>query len=171
MSFSYANRFIIKPQTKKGVNMKKTLLTLTLLTAVSFSTQAWAGEKEEVQDAFKGWTNALSSGKAENVVNLYDKNAMLLATLNPTPIKDQQGRTEYFKKLTAKPKLKADVTEENIRLLDENSAVVSGLYTFSFEQDGKKVEVPARYTFVFEKEKDKWMIVEHHSSKVPEQPK
>jgi len=45
--------------------------------------------------------------------------------------------------------------------------VISGLYTFSFEEDGKMVSIPARFSFVYEKENGKWLIVEHHSSKVP----
>jgi uncharacterized protein (TIGR02246 family) len=146
--------------------MKKTLLTFVVLSAIS--APAFANEKEEVTEAFATWRTALSGGKAEPVVQLYEKDAILLATLNDKPLKTQEARTDYFKTLTAKPKLKATVTEENVRILDEDTAVISGLYTFSFEQDGKKVKVPARFSFVYEKENDKWMIVEHHSSKVPE---
>lgn len=124
-------------------------------------------EEHEVDKAFANWRIALSSGKVENIVNLYDKDAILLATLAAEPITTQQKRIEYFTGLMAKPKLKATVNEEYIRLLDLNSALVSGIYTFSFTEDGKTVEIPARYTFVFEEEDGHWMIVEHHSSKIP----
>lgn len=125
-------------------------------------------EQAEVDAAFASWRAALSSGKAENVVKLYDKDAILLATLAAKPLTTQKDRTEYFTKLTAKAKLAATVTEEHVRLLDEDDAVVTGLYTFSFEEDGKKVEIPARFSFVYEKENGQWMIVEHHSSNVPQ---
>lgn len=148
--------------------MKKTLLTMTALTAMCIQSPAWAGEKEEVESAFASWRKALSSGHAENVVKLYDKDAILLATLAAKPITTQEGRMDYFTKLTAKPKLSATVDEEHIKVLDEDNAVVSGLYTFRFEQDGKTVEIPARYSFVYEKENGEWMIMEHHSSKVPQ---
>ena len=148
--------------------MRKTLLTLTILSVLSIQTPAWAGEKEEVDAAFTSWRTALSSGKAENVVKLYDKDAILLATLAAKPLTTQEQRTEYFTGLTAKPKLTATVNDKHIRLLDEDDAVVSGIYTFSFEEAGKTVEIPARYSFVYEKENGKWMIVEHHSSKVPQ---
>ncbi len=136
---------------------------------VMHTSQGQADEKAEVEKAFADWRQALSSGKSENVVKLYDPSAILLATLAEKPITDQKERTDYFDKLTAKPKLMATVNEDHIRLLDENSAVVSGLYTFSFEENGNKVSIPARYTFVYEKENGRWMIVEHHSSKVPQQ--
>ena len=129
---------------------------------------AWAGEKEEVDAAFAGWRTALASGKAENVVKLYDKDAVLLATLAAKPLTTQEERTAYFAKLTAKPKLSATVDEAHVKLLDDDNAVVSGLYTFRFEEAGKTVEIPARYSFVYAKENGQWMIVEHHSSKVPQ---
>lgn len=125
-------------------------------------------EEKEVNAAFANWRKALSSGKADNIVKLYDKDAILLATLAAKPLTTQEARTEYFTKLTAKQKLTATVDEEHTKLLDENSAVLSGLYTFRFEEGGKTVEIPARYSFVFEKEDGQWMIVEHHSSKLPQ---
>lgn len=148
--------------------MKKTLLALTVLSLVAVQTPALAGEKDEVDAAFASWRAALSSGKAENVVKLYEKDAILLATLAAKPLTTQEQRTEYFTGLTAKPKLMATVNEKHIRLLDEDDAVVSGIYTFSFEDAGKTVEIPARYSFVYKKENGQWMIVEHHSSKVPQ---
>jgi len=53
-------------------------------------------------------------------------------------------------------------------VLDEDHALVSGLYTFRVNEGGAPVVIPARYSFVYEKDDGKWMIVEHHSSKVPE---
>lgn len=146
--------------------MKKLLITTGFIAMIA--TSALAAEKEEVQAAFSNWRNALSSGKAENVVKLYDKDAILIATLAEKPLLTQEQRTEYFTKLTARAKLAVKLTEEHIRMLDENDAVVSGLYTFSFEENGQLMEIPARYSFVYEKEGDNWMIMDHHSSKIPE---
>jgi hypothetical protein len=46
-------------------------------------------------------------------------------------------------------------------------AIDSGLYNFFFVREGKALLVPARYTFVYRKRDGKWLIVEHHSSRVP----
>ena len=148
--------------------MKKIVLTLMMVTAMMAQNVAYAGEKEEVDAAFTQWRDALASGKAENVVKLYDNDAILLATLAAKPITNQKARTQYFTTLTAKPKVIATVDEKHIKLLDEDDAVISGLYTFSFEENGKTIKIPARYSFVYEKTNGAWMIVEHHSSKVPE---
>lgn len=146
----------------------KNLLTTTMFVMLT-ATSAVAGEREEVDAAFAQWRSALSSGKAENVVKLYDEDAVLLATLANEPITDQKARTAYFTNLTAKPKLSATVNKEFVKLLDDNSAIISGVYTFSFEDAGKTVQIPARYSFVYEKEHGKWMIVQHHSSKMPQE--
>jgi len=145
--------------------MKKILfafLAMTLLTG-----PARANEQQEVAAAFASWRAALSSGKAENIVRLYDKDAILLATLAEKPLTTQQQRLEYFTKLAALPEIAASVTAEYIRVLDEDSAVISGLYYFSFKKDGESVVIPARYSFVYEKRDGAWIIIEHHSSKVP----
>ncbi len=144
-------------------------LAIALSAAALLTAPAYAGNDEkEVAAAFADWRHALSSGKAETIVKLYDEDAILLATLAAKPLKTQEERLAYFTGLMRKPKLKATLNEEYIRRLDEDDAVVSGIYTFGFEESGKTVEVPARYTFVFEKENGRWMIVEHHSSKVPD---
>lgn len=123
--------------------------------------------KKEVESAFAAWRTALSSGKAAPIVALYADDAVLLATLANQPITTQKERTKYFEGLTAKPELKATVNEEIVRVLDEDDAIVSGVYTFSFKDGEKTVSIPARYSFVFDKIDGKWIIVEHHSSKMP----
>ncbi|MGL4881899.1 MAG: DUF4440 domain-containing protein, partial [Waterburya sp.] len=80
--------------------------------------------------------------------------AVLLATFNdeldtPDEIKN------YFIGLTQKPDLKVVFNGQNVRVLDDNTATNSGLYTFSYTENGKTVEVPARYTFLYEKKGDR----------------
>ena len=139
------------------------------LACLSLAAPAFANDKSDVEAAFGAWRAALSGGKAESIVNLYARDAVLLATLEDKPITNQRKRTQYFEGLVKRPELKATVNSEYVRLLDEDDAVVSGVYTFSFKdtEKNKTVKIPARYTFVFEKTGDQWMIVEHHSSMLP----
>ena len=69
--------------------MKNVLATIMLVMLTT--TSAFAGEREAVDAAFAEWRSALSGGKAENVVKLYDEDAVLLATLANEPITDQNG--------------------------------------------------------------------------------
>lgn len=79
---------------------------------------------------------------------------------NPAEIK------EYFETfLTLKPD--GTINEANIRIYCD-MAINSGIYTFAIVKNGKPEEVQARYTFVYRKIGDRWLIVEHHSSAMPE---
>jgi hypothetical protein len=48
-----------------------------------------------------------------------------------------------------------------------NMAVNTGRYTLSYTQEGEEVVVPARFTFTYQLQGGKWIIVDHHSSAVP----
>ncbi|MGB5595525.1 MAG: hypothetical protein WBM32_14475 [Crocosphaera sp.] len=58
-----------------------------------------------------------------------------------------------------------------VRMYDENLAINSGYYTFTYSKNGRTKEVPARYSFVYQKDgNNQWEIIEHHSSALPEAP-
>ncbi|MGL5075058.1 MAG: SgcJ/EcaC family oxidoreductase [Waterburya sp.] len=123
---------------------------------------------QNVKELGTDWGTALASGDANQITALYAQEAVLLATFNdelntPDEIKN------YFIGLTQKPDLKVVFNTENVQVLDDDTVTNSGLYTFSYTENGKTVEVPARYTFLYEKKDDRWMIVKHHSSVRPEQ--
>jgi hypothetical protein len=46
-------------------------------------------------------------------------------------------------------------------------AAITEYFTFSDVRDGQAVSVPARFTLVFRNRDGKWLIVGHHSSRVP----
>lgn len=130
------------------------------------TTDAHEPTQEDVARLFSQWNDALQTGMADKVVELYAPNAILLPTVsnkvrhNSTEIKD------YFAHfLESKPIPK--INEQNIRVYGP-VAVNSGIYTFTLTRDGKPDEVRARYTFVYHRQKDRWLIVEHHSSAMPE---
>jgi uncharacterized protein (TIGR02246 family) len=122
----------------------------------------------EIHAALQEWTEALENGHgATAIAALYDKDATVLATFDPKPLETPAEIAAYFHELVLKPELKATVQSEQIDLFGD-AAVATGLYTFSFLQDGQREELPARYTFVYRKTPQGWMIVRHHSSALPE---
>ncbi|WP_425512955.1 SgcJ/EcaC family oxidoreductase [Xanthomonas albilineans] len=69
--------------------------------------------------------------------------------------------------LAAKPR--GTINYRQVRRLDDDSAVDAGVYTFTLNNaDGSIVQVQARYSFVYEKRNGRWLIINHHSSVMPE---
>jgi hypothetical protein len=66
----------------------------------------------------------------------------------------------------ANPDINVNVTESHPRQFG-NVAINSGLYTLSYTQDGETVTIPSRFSFTYLLKDGKWMIMDHHSSKVP----
>jgi len=128
---------------------------------------ALAGDREEVAAATGEWERAVDARDAAKIASLYDHEAFLFATFQ-TRLDSPAGILSYFENLVEKDNLQVDFHRRDIRVFADNCAINSGLYTFSYTEKGKKVSVPARYTFVYLKENGAWKIIEHHSSVNPE---
>ena len=112
---------------------------------------------------FDQWNNALKTHNPKNIVALYDKNAVFLPTISNKVCHGHAEIEAYFSNfLTAEPIGKID--EANIQIFDY-IAINSGTYTFSFK-DGCQVQ--ARFTFVYCWDGERWAIIKHHSSQMPE---
>lgn len=112
---------------------------------------------------FEEWNSALQTGDPKAVAALYETNAILLPTVSNKVRHNHEEIEDYFVHFLAKgPQGKID--EANIRTFGD-LAINSGVYTFSFK-DGAVVQ--ARYTYVYRWNGQRWLIVEHHSSAMPE---
>lgn len=160
--------------------MKKFLRSLALLAIIatpvlSAHTPAYAktpastqqAAEQQIQKALDTWLAAVSTGSSDAVMKLYATDAVLLPTLLPKVYNTPELRKEYFNFFTARENLKGTVNEQHIRVFG-NIAVNSGFYTFTFTEKDKIVTVPARFSFVYQKTPQGWLIVDHHSSRLPE---
>jgi hypothetical protein len=129
--------------------------------------------EKEVKKAYENWCSAIATakGKAENVVKFYAPNAILLPTLSPKVIRNipQGGMNQYFELLTSYPSIKC-TTNKLLTNVYGDVAINTGLYTFSYldKQDNVVKAIPARFTFVYQKIDDNWLIINHNSSVLPE---
>lgn len=117
----------------------------------------------EILALFEQWNNALKTRIPKNVVALYEHNAVLLPTISNKVCHNHEEIEEYFINFLAQEPV-AKIDETNIRIFDQ-VAINSGVYTFSFK-DGNKVQ--ARFTFVYRWDGVRWIIIKHHSSRMPE---
>lgn len=122
---------------------------------------------QEIAALFDRWNAALATGRVDEVVKLYAKNAVLQPTVSNEVRTTSAAIKDYFEHfLPLKPK--GVINSREIRVLDENTALDAGVYTFSLVKAGKSVKVQARYTFLYEKVDGDWKIMDHHSSAMPE---
>ena len=112
---------------------------------------------------FEEWNTALQTGEPKNVTALYESNAILLPTISNQVRHNHEEIEDYFIHFLAKSP-KGVINESNIRTFG-NIAINSGIYTFTFS-DGNSVQ--ARFTYVYRWNGQRWLIVEHHSSALPQ---
>ncbi|WP_245821665.1 SgcJ/EcaC family oxidoreductase [Lentzea waywayandensis] len=122
---------------------------------------------EQVKALFADWNNALATGDAQKVADRYAPNAVLLPTVSNQVRSTRAEIVDYFEHfLLNKPS--GEILDSHVAVLDADDAIDAGTYRFSLTQEGKPSTVDARYTFVYEKIGGKWLIVNHHSSAMPE---
>jgi len=129
-----------------------------------------ADAQREILAAMDQWIDAVTRGLSDapdRAVALYAPEAVLWATFSPHIRATPEQIRDYFVHFTALPNLKATVTDPHIRIYGD-VAINSGGYTFTYEKEGQTHTVPARYSFTHIKKPEGWMIVDHHSSLVPE---
>lgn len=152
--------------------MKKYLIkTLLFGFALTLATPAIAvDQKAEVQAAFKKWQDALTSGKPENLVALYTADAVVFAAASRKPLLSTADRQSYFADLAKIKGLKLEA-KENLTQVFGDVAINSGTINFtSKDLANKSVSMLSRYTFVYQKQPQGWLIVNQHSSLLPDAP-
>ena len=123
-----------------------------------------------IERAYDNWVTTTETSRCDGspVARLYTRRSILLATFSKY-VKGRAAITDYFDSLTCNP----DLTVTTSRITtgrDGSMGYATGLYKFSYTgENGQAVKVPARFTFVFEKRGDRWLIVNHHSSEYPKE--
>lgn len=160
--------------------MRRILLSLSLVLATSPALAGGArhydsaaslppgGEEREVALLFDRWNAALASGDPHAVADLYAPDGVLLPTVSNQVRSTRAEIEDYFAHFLGN-KPRGVINYREVRLLDDDSAVDAGVYTFTLtDSSGHTRDVQARYTFVYEKRDGRWLIINHHSSAMPE---
>jgi len=143
--------------------------TMSLGLYILCTTLFAASAETKVSEAYHQWCTTLSTAKnPQNIVKLYAPDATLLPTFSPKILSNRTDEiTHYFEKLLKLHQLKCS-TDRLIVVMLGDTAVGTGFYTFSYLDEQHHVKkTPARFTFVYRKENQQWMIVHHHSSVLP----
>ena len=112
-------------------------------------------------DLLYTWVEKIKSNNASDVVGLYHQDGLLLGTFSNSERSGKEKILDYFNKLF-NSKIDVEIKTKHI-YKTKSLSTVSGLY--DFKVDDKIVE--ARFSFVFLKVNQKWKIISHHSSLLP----
>lgn len=119
--------------------------------------------QSEITALFNEWNSALQTRDPKKVAALYESNGILLPKVSNKVRHNHEEIEDYFVHFLAKGPV-GKIDEANVRSFGQ-LAINSGIYTFTFK-DG--AEVAARFNFVYRWNGERWMIVEHRSSQIPE---
>jgi uncharacterized protein (TIGR02246 family) len=147
---------------------RSTALAVVLLgpAATFVSDPAKADAVADVEAATQQWIIAFNRKNARDIVALYAKDAVFFGTSSPVLRDKPELVWDYFKAIAELRDSTISTGEHRVQVFG-NLAVNTGFYTRSSTQDGKVVQNPARFTFVYQLRDGKWMIVTHHSSALP----
>ena len=119
------------------------------------------------KENFLIWNQALENKDLKKIAQLYAPNATLLATVSPKLRKGKKEIREYFEEFL-KLNPKGYITEEKVEEISKEIYLHLGLYYFKIEKDSQYQIVKARFTYIWKKRENQWLIIHHHSSQQPE---
>ena len=126
----------------------------------------FAGPPEDVAAAVKAWAAAYDTRDPQKITALYDLDALFWGTGARTLAATPASVFDYFKDARARPDARVVINDHQVRVFGD-IAISSGIYTFSGVRDGQPTTAPARFSMTFRLRDGRWMIVSHHSSRMP----
>ncbi|MDX2234727.1 MAG: SgcJ/EcaC family oxidoreductase [Hyphomonadaceae bacterium] len=124
-------------------------------------------DKREIAALFETWNETLRTGGPHDMALLYAEDGVLLPTVSNAVRTNRVEIAAYFEEFLAMHP-RGVINEQHVDVLDSNTAVNSGVYTFDLIREGQPTFVVARYSYLYEKIGGKWLIKSHHSSAMPE---
>jgi uncharacterized protein (TIGR02246 family) len=143
-----------------------TLFAMTWLTACTGMGGVNADENAAIERATDAWRAAYDSRDPQRIGSQYAPDAVFWGTGSKVVRATPEAIAEYFKDAAARPDARVAFGEHHIRVYG-NVAFNTGYYTFSDVRDGKRVPSAARFSLGFHKREGKWILVNHHSSRMP----
>ena len=119
----------------------------------------------EIEGLFTKWNKALVSGDPDKIVRLYATNAILLPTLSKKPRVNHSEIRDYFANTFMPCGPSGPIVKAYARLFTD-IAIFSGIFAFDFRNQST---AQIRKSFVYQWTGLEWLIIEHHSSLMPEQ--
>ena len=133
---------------------------------VACATQMPRAGEGEIVAAADAWRAAYDSRDPLRIQAQYAKDATFWGTTMKSVATDPDAVFAYFKDAAARPNARVHFDSHHVRVLGD-VATDSGSYTFTDRRDGAEVANPSRFTMVFQRRDGRWVLIHHHSSRMP----
>ena len=111
---------------------------------------------------------SFTRGDANAIMAQYSDTAVMIDAADPTPSADRKVQTGWARNFVSMGPRDYQVPDRRIQLLGPDSFVSSGTETFTVAAGNARPTVSARFTDVFQRQKDgSWKIVHEHVSMPP----
>lgn len=121
----------------------------------------------EAYTCVERWAEHFNAGDSVAVARLYTPDAVLWGTLSQEITATADDLLAYFV-TAAELGLTVRLGNSRVQAPSGDLAVITGHYDLFRTLDERRTVFPARYSFVLARQKDRWLIVQHHSSLKPE---
>ena len=111
---------------------------------------------------------SFTKGDVKAVMAQYAPGAVMIDAATPNPSADRRVQTAWAQNFVSMQPADYKVVDRQIQLLGPDAFVSSGIETFSVAAGQARPTVSARFTDVFQRQKDgSWKIVNEHVSMPP----
>jgi len=123
---------------------------------------------KEPKQILVDWMHAVNAGNVENLLALYNENAVLIPTFSNRILNTPGKLRAYFETLGSREELSISLHEKTLisQGINEATFTLSGIYCWRFAVEGELLSFEARFTYVLDMSNPR-SIMHHHSSQVP----
>ncbi|MCR1816014.1 nuclear transport factor 2 family protein [Aliarcobacter butzleri] len=120
------------------------------------------------KDVLEQWIKAVNDGDIENLLCLYDKDAVLIPTFSNRLLNTPDKLKNYFEKLGSREEISIALHEKTLLIQELKNEIysLSGIYNWRFAVDGELLNFEARFSYIIDLSKPN-PILHHHSSQIP----
>ena len=120
------------------------------------------------KDILEQWMKAVNDGNVENLLSLYDNEAVLIPTFSNRLLNTPEKLRDYFEKLGSREELSIALHEKTLIIQELGNQIysLSGIYNWRFAVDGELLNFEARFSYLIDISKQN-PILHHHSSQIP----
>ncbi len=114
------------------------------------------------------WLEAVNSGDVEELLSLYDTQAVLIPTFSNRLLNTPEKQRGYFEQLSNREKLSVTLHEKTLLVqeITDKIFVLSGIYNWRFNIDDEPINFEARFSYTLDLANPS-PILHHHSSQIP----